>query len=79
MKEGEQEHERQVGIGYLSKERETRRGDPLPVGFTVYGRIFARGPREDGSHEPSGVRYGDAPAGTHASYPSFRRRVSRPA
>jgi hypothetical protein len=67
VKEGEQEHERRVGTGRLGKEGQTGRGDPLPVAFTVYGRIFACGPLKDGVHEPSGVRYGDARAGTHAS------------
>jgi hypothetical protein len=71
VKEGKQEYERRVSAGRLGKESKIRRGNPLPVALTVYGRILARRPLEDGVHEPSGVRYGDARAGTHAGYPSF--------
>jgi hypothetical protein len=42
VKEGKQEYERRVGVGYLGKEGETRRGDPLPVAFAVYEGILAR-------------------------------------
>jgi hypothetical protein len=60
VKEGEQENERRVDAWRLREKREPCRGDPLPVAFAVYRGILARGPFEDGSHEPSGVGYGDA-------------------
>ena len=43
VKEGEQENECRVGVGYLRKEGEPGRGDPLPVALAVYGRILACG------------------------------------
>jgi hypothetical protein len=59
VEEGEQEHERRVGVGRLGKEGEGRSGDPLPVALAVYGGMLARGPLEDCVHESCGVRYGD--------------------
>jgi len=44
VKEGEQEYERRVGVGYSGKEGEPGRGNPLPVALAVYGRILACGP-----------------------------------
>jgi hypothetical protein len=75
VKEGEQEHERRVGLGSIGKEGEGRSGDPLPMAFAVYGGVLTRGSRKDGVHESCGVRYGDTCAGTHISYQRFRRRA----
>jgi len=43
VKEGEQENECWVGVGYLRKEGDPGRGDSLPVALAVYGRILACG------------------------------------
>jgi hypothetical protein len=42
VKQGEQEYEHRVGVGYLGTEGKPGRGDPLPVALAVYGRILAR-------------------------------------
>jgi hypothetical protein len=67
VEEGEQEYERRVGIGRLGQEGETRRAYTFPVVLAVNGRVFARGPLEDGVNEPCGVRYGDARVRRHAN------------
>jgi len=43
VKESEQEYACRIGVGYLRKEGDPGRGDPLPVAFAVYGRILACG------------------------------------
>src|SRR5918997_1345368 len=69
VKEGEQEDERGVGVRRLRQEGEARRADPFPVVLTVYGRVLARGPLENGVNEPGGIRYTDAGVRGHPSQP----------